>query len=93
MGSRRSVYLALDKAAQQEPPPRRQGNATIDPMSVDRVCEAVIDAVHGAGSWLRLGASEREAARQAIEDACVTVAQNAYEKNTGKVLYRAKVEP
>lgn len=93
MGSRIRVYAALAKAAQQEPPPRRQGNATIDPMSGDRVCEAVIDAVHGTGAWLQLGASEREAARNALSGASIEVAQNAYEKLTGRALYRVKVEP
>lgn len=93
MGSRIRVYAALAKAAQQEPPPRREGNATIDPLSADRVCEAVIDAVQGVGAWMRLGASERNAAREAIAGACATVAQNGYEKATGRVLYRVKVEP
>lgn len=92
MSSKR-VYAALAKAAQQEPPPRRHGNATIDPLSVDRLCEAVIDAVQGTGSWHWLTASEREAARDALGGACIEVAQNAYEKVTGRVLYRVKVEP
>lgn len=92
MSSKR-VYAALAKAAQQEPPPRREGNGKMDALSVDRLCEAVIEAVYGAGAWMRLGASERMVAREAIGAATVGVAQSAYEQVTGHVLYRVKVEP
>lgn len=92
MGSRR-VYAAPEKAAQQDPPPRREGNGKMDALSVDRLCEAVIAAVYGAGAWMRLGASERMAAREAVGTATIDVAQRAYEQVTGRVLYRVKVEP
>lgn len=92
MGNRR-VFAAPEKAAQQELPPRRQGNATIDPLSVDRLCEAVIESVQGTGAWMRLDALERHAAREAIDAATIDVAQSAYEQVTGHVLYRVKVEP